>query len=1749
MDNFDWNDVIVTSDADIVNAQVMDRMILVTGEKGDSGGDGRSVLSIDKTAQSPTRDVYTIFYSDGTKTNFAIDKPIGRFIAGISKSTSGITDTYTIVYSDNTQYQFSVNNGAINSDAPADGKNYGRNNNSWREIVTTDNVYTKPQTDNFISGLQNQIDNINNFQIHICSSAEYDSATLLPVISNPDETTFYLVPTASGNDIYDEWIYLDGKWERFGAAKIDLTPYYTKTETDALLDEKAAQDDMESELALKADKATTYTKTEMDALLDEKADKATTYTKTETDELLTLKADKATTYTKTETDAFLDLKADKTTMESELDLKADKETTYTKTETDDLLALKQDNLTFDLIPTVGSTNPVISNGIKTELDSKADMIIITETGESLHIELAADNYLVKSLLADLSPQQSGEGKPSSTNIRPFNPLTKMSYDHVEKTYIVDIPYEVGSTNYLENSIDVYDYNLTANYNKTREILSLKVKNAKNINYTFADLIYFGLTPGKYILKYTTMRNIGGADVYIEEGSKTAQYEIVKKRLIKDGTSYWNEWIIDCSEGGNAWLSIRVSGNVSSDGECELSLHEITSEFYGGTYDITNGIFIKTKEYIESYNGETLPGAWLSDRDVYQEGTTPSIGAQVVYDLETPVDYEQISPREIRTVYGVNDFSSPEASNMTISYVADTKLYLDSLMKYVHQFNLHVCESEEYDHTTLAPKISNPADYTVYFVPTGEGNDLYDEWLYLNGQWEKIGFTENYLSKYASKDDLYIKSHYESSNGLIDIKRTNADEKINKAVFYYPASLTGVNFVDIWVMNKNLLNGRIFIESSTINGVDFQVNADGSITFSGTPTDIIDVKVAETPILPIGKYILSGGVDSNCVLLTNPDFAISSGGDQKFDLDIDSTLAIHMHIYNTGTPVSGTFYPMIRLSTSEGTYIEPIFLYNRSPYSGYMGNYFTGGTLYGGWYDIVENKLYATHAHVINYNGFTLPGKWISDRDEYVEGTKPSIGASVTYELAEPEVAELRDKRTYYFYDEETVFLSSRLTDQFTIDTEKISFEEYLLKLQNEKSDISSLGTMATQDDAPSDNIEYVRKNGAWAVSSGGGGGSVSGAVWGTIAGTLSQQTDLQNALNAKANQSTTYTKTEVNNLLDEKQNELTFDNTPTANSDKPVKSGGIKTALDAKADATSVYTKAESDAILADKANTADLGDLAMLDNVDFTTQVTNKPTAYPPVVHNHDDRYYTETEVDTFVDGLQDQIDNINNFAIHICSSTEYDETTHIPTIVNPNETTFYLVPNGTGNDVYDEYIYTNNAWEKFGSASIDLAQYYTKTQTDNLLSVKANESIVANEWSNVKAYNIGDVVIYNHELYKFTENVIPKVETYTIQDVNSKYHYQKDELFIYENTVYKVLTEFENNREFPFDYFLSEGYIEVFDVPNYVSGETYQVGDIVKVDDEYYIVTIAGSPTELNPSAVSKINIDTLLDEKQNTLTFDNTPTAGSNNPVTSGGVKTALDAKQNSLIFDTTPTANSINPVQSGGIKTALDAKQNTLTFDTAPTSGSTNPVTSGGIKTALDAKQNTLPAYDTTPTAGSTNIVTSGGIKTALDTKQNTLTFDSTPTANSSNPVKSSGIKTALDGKTNLNQIASEFSTSKAYAIDDLVIYQGALYRFTTTHAAGAWNAAHVTACTIAEVMSHFAKFRITGTVSSGNMTLTDARIDSEHWRVPNGGIYFETPRNVTTEVNWSTNITEHTITLSATYTASTSVIVELEWMQN
>lgn len=94
--------------------------------------------------------------------------------------------------------------------------------------------------------------------------------------------------------------------------------------------------------------------------------------------------------------------------------------------------------------------------------------------------------------------------------------------------------------------------------------------------------------------------------------------------------------------------------------------------YSGTLDVISGKLTVTYGYIDSYNGEELPSVWMSDRDVYAAGTTPSIGAQVIYELEEPIVYQVCVP-EIELNDGMNYIhaNSGDVKAVTIEYGGET----------------------------------------------------------------------------------------------------------------------------------------------------------------------------------------------------------------------------------------------------------------------------------------------------------------------------------------------------------------------------------------------------------------------------------------------------------------------------------------------------------------------------------------------------------------------------------------------------------------------------------------------------------------------------------------------------------------------------------------------------------------------------------------------------------------------------------------------------------------------------------------------------------------------------------------------------------------------------------------------------------------------------------------------------------------------------------------------------------------------
>ena len=172
------------------------------------------------------------------------------------------------------------------------------------------------------------------------------------------------------------------------------------------------------------------------------------------------------------------------------------------------------------------------------------------------------------------------------------------------------------------------------------------------------------------------------------------------------------------------------------------------------------------------------------------------------------------------------------------------------------------------------------------------------------------------------------------------------------------------------------------------------------------------------------------------------------------------------------------------------------------------------------------------------------------------------------------------------------------------------------------------------------------------------------------------------------------------------------------------------------------YTDSEVDTALAGKAAASHAHD----DRYYTETEIGNKLGEKSNMGHTHDDRYYTEDETDTLLSGKADSSDIpdvsafitrlVNDLVNYYTKSETYtkaeidSKVSAIPKFaIKPvnslpsqdiSETTVYLltVQNGEQGNMYDEYIYAENAWEKLGTQTSDLSGYYTAAEVDALLS-----------------------------------------------------------------------------------------------------------------------------------------------------------------------------------------------------------------------------------------------------------------------------------------------------------------------------------------------------------------------------------------------------------------------------------------------
>jgi hypothetical protein len=270
---------------------------------------------------------------------------------------------------------------------------------------------------------------------------------------------------------------------------------------------------------------------------------------------------------------------------------------------------------------------------------------------------------MKSVVVNIEPVQSGSGDPSPTNVRPISGRTGAQVVRTGKNlFDIEEYFKRENTKY-EKDGDSFTftprqsmYNNPWRFAKKDSVISASVQSLTNITTSGIKLRFL---------------DDSGTTVFTLDESTNSVKNIVASSVRTDwNTSGLTKIIAPQIEFGAENTSYEpYTGDTYS-----ITFPSEAGTVYGGELDVTSGVLTMDRAIIASYNGETLPSEWISDRDKYVAGTTPTTGAQVCYKLSQAVVYT-LTPTEIKSLLGDNNIWA-DAGDTEVTYRADTAMYID-----------------------------------------------------------------------------------------------------------------------------------------------------------------------------------------------------------------------------------------------------------------------------------------------------------------------------------------------------------------------------------------------------------------------------------------------------------------------------------------------------------------------------------------------------------------------------------------------------------------------------------------------------------------------------------------------------------------------------------------------------------------------------------------------------------------------------------------------------------------------------------------------------------------------------------------------------------------------------------------------------------------------------------------------------------------------------------------------------------------
>ena len=281
----------------------------------------------------------------------------------------------------------------------------------------------------------------------------------------------------------------------------------------------------------------------------------------------------------------------------------------------------QETLTIDSAMSDVSTNPVQNNVIKAYIDAAmesaggdaAPMIYDDATPADLvSVTDGANNKNFKSLVANITPVQSGSGDPSPDNIRPITGWT--------------------GANIYQSGADTSEY--------TTETISWQTE-AGTVYGGTIDLVTGKLTVDRAMVNIPSIRC-----------TKTTSTSSLGGSVFTKGLSNINPPMKPRS---------RYTPNTM-----------LSDIFKAGDESLW---FISNMQDYEVYANETniyFAASNYADADSFNSAME---GHYLCYELATPIVYS-LTPQDIKTLFGDNNVWADCGSIASMSYPCDTKLYID-----------------------------------------------------------------------------------------------------------------------------------------------------------------------------------------------------------------------------------------------------------------------------------------------------------------------------------------------------------------------------------------------------------------------------------------------------------------------------------------------------------------------------------------------------------------------------------------------------------------------------------------------------------------------------------------------------------------------------------------------------------------------------------------------------------------------------------------------------------------------------------------------------------------------------------------------------------------------------------------------------------------------------------------------------------------------------------------------------------------